>query len=197
MPQRYGLQPIRVSFGPHALHATAVPLDEHNPNPFPRIRNPNSWEDRTCSLWSPGNPLGQYYARGEWASSELGPRCHQLFCSETRARAGVTELGQHSCPYPASSATRCRGLRSRSRESTLESPARLTSPSSCTGRWSTERSRRPAAVVAATAAVAAGADPAQGPGTEATAAPRASGPPTPHPACSGRVCVRCVPAPTE
>lgn len=59
------LQPIRFSFGPRVLHATAVSLDEHNPNPFPRIRNPNRWKDRTSSLWSPGNPLGQYYARAE------------------------------------------------------------------------------------------------------------------------------------
>lgn len=61
-------------------------------------------------------------------------------------------------------------------------PRGLTSPSSCTGRSSTERSRHPAARPGARPAVGV-----QGPGrgAAATAAPRAPQPPAPRPACSG------------
>lgn len=195
------LEPIPVAFGLRALRATAVLLDVHRTEPSPGVRNPNLWSAEPATGGAQETPQGQRYAHREWASSETGPRLRQLFCSETRVRAGVTRLGQDRGPYSAttsSSASHSRGLWARSMQSTLESPARLTSPSSCTGRWSTARSRLPAAVAAAAAAAAAaaGAGRAQGPGTEATAAPRACEPPTPHPACSGRVCVRRAPAPT-
>lgn len=61
----------------------------------------------------------------------------------------------------------------------------LTSPSSCTGRSSTARPRRPAVrPAAAAAATAAAAGQGPGRGAAATAARRAPGPPAPRPACS-------------
>lgn len=124
-----------------------------------------------------------------WASSGPGDRdAAGSFVLEPGAGEGGdrTRPGERAPgpPSPRALGPRGRGVDARAGLA----PRGLTSPSSCTGRSSTARPRRPVARPAAAAAAAV-----QGPGrgASATAAPRAPQPPASRPACSGSGSAAC------